>query len=364
MTFTLVSALRRLGLLLGTSAALLACSSESKPAEEAAAAPVVPTAAAPKPAEPAAPAPAPAEAAAPPAAAGFDAAAVPVANPTVGAFPFFSLIDGYEKGDAKGNMMSTESKNLLKDVAFDRYEFFDGVKIIPVEGRLYTTKALGEGASFFQAQKTYEKLIKDMGGVTVWEGSMQKFKDAKLNFEEQRHRGRYNMWDSEKAGVYMVRTPDREIWVEAYKQWDDKDNYWLTVVEKKALPMQAAVLPAEQLKKELDANGHVAVYINFDTDKASIKPESEPAVAQVLKLLQTTPALRLTVEGHTDNAGTAAHNQQLSEQRAQAVVAALTSQGVAATRLKPAGLGQTKPLADNGSEEGKAKNRRVELVRM
>jgi outer membrane protein OmpA-like peptidoglycan-associated protein len=363
----LVSLARRRGWLLGLPAFLLACSSEPKAPEQAAApaAPVTTVAAKPAAAEPApaapTPAPAPAEAAAP---AGFDPSAVPVANPSVGAFPFFSLIDGYEKGDAKTNMIGTEAKNLLKNVAFDRYEFFDGVKIIPVEGRLYTTKALGQNASFFQVQKTYEKLIKDLGGVTVWEGNMQKFKDSKLAFDELRHRGRYGMWDSEKAGVYMARTPDREIWVEVYKQWDDKDNYWLTVVEKKALPMQAAALPAEQLKKELDAKGHVAVYINFDTDQASIKPESQPAVGEVLKLLQTNPTLRLTVEGHTDNAGTPAHNQQLSEQRAQAVVAALTAQGVPAARLKPAGFGQSKPLADNATEEGKAKNRRVELVRL
>jgi outer membrane protein OmpA-like peptidoglycan-associated protein len=83
----------------------------------------------------------------------------------------------------------------------------------------------------------------------------------------------------------------------------------------------------------------------------------------VLKLLQANPTLQLAVQGHTDNAGTPAHNQQLSEARARTVAATLTAQGIAATRLQPAGFGQTKPLADNGTEEGKAKNRRVELVK-
>ena len=86
-------------------------------------------------------------------------------------------------------------------------------------------------------------------------------------------------------------------------------------------------------------------------------------VAEVLKLLQSSPALRLAVEGHTDNAGTLAHNQQLSESRAQEVVRTLTAQGVATARLQAAGFGQTRPLADNATEAGRAQNRRVELVK-
>ncbi|HEY8714481.1 MAG TPA: OmpA family protein [Candidatus Acidoferrum sp.] len=82
-----------------------------------------------------------------------------------------------------------------------------------------------------------------------------------------------------------------------------------------------------------------------------------------MKLVQQDADLKLKVEGHTDNQGNAAANQALSERRAQAVVAWLTAHGVQASRLSAEGLGQTKPVADNGSEEGRAKNRRVELVK-
>lgn len=337
---------------------LAACSSSDKaPAEATAAAPAPPAAVAPVATAATAPAPAPA-----PAQAGFDPSTVPVSSAKPGAFPFVSLLDGYEKMTRETDP-GNSSKEYLKDVAYDRYEFFDGAKLIPVEGRLYTVRAKGKGASFFQVQKTYETLLSGLGGVKVFAGPTQKMVDLKLKYEDPRHRARY-MPEHEAQGVYMTRLPDREIWVEAYKTWDDAENYWLTVVEKKALPMQAKVLPAEELKKELDANGHVALYINFDTDKASIKPDSEPVVAEVAKLLNANPNLRLTVEGHTDNSGTPDHNQQLSDQRAQAVVAALTSQAIASSRLKAVGYGQTKPLADNSTEEGKAKNRRVELVRL
>ncbi|WP_460557681.1 OmpA family protein, partial [Hymenobacter daeguensis] len=319
----------------------------------------------------AAPAPAPAPTETPAAApapappAGFDPGTAPVVSPKLGAFPYFTLLDGYHKGTIKDTeVRSEEVKDLMKDAAFDRYEFFDGTKIIPVEGRLTTIKAVGKGASFFQVQKTYEKLVHDLGGVTVWEGSMQKLPDAKLTFDERRHRGRYNMLGHEKAGVYMLRTPDKEVWVEAYQIYDDHENYWLTVVEKKALPMTASVLPAAEMKKALDATGHVALYLNFDTDQATLKPDAQATIAQIISLLAQNPDLKLAVQGHTDNAGTPQHNQQLSEARARTVVATLTAQGIAADRLQAAGFGQTKPLADNATEDGKAKNRRVELVKL
>ena len=107
----------------------------------------------------------------------------------------------------------------------------------------------------------------------------------------------------------------------------------------------------------------MALYLNFDTDKATLRSEAQPVLAEVLKLLQTSPELRLAIQGHTDDQGTPAHNQALSEARAQAVVAALTAAGTAASRLTAAGFGQTKPVADNATEAGRAQNRRVELVR-
>jgi outer membrane protein OmpA-like peptidoglycan-associated protein len=87
-------------------------------------------------------------------------------------------------------------------------------------------------------------------------------------------------------------------------------------------------------------------------------------VAEVVKLLEQNPALRLSVEGHTDNTGAAAHNRQLSEARARAVVANLTRHAIASSRLRAAGFGPDQLLADNGTEAGKARNRRVELVKL
>jgi OOP family OmpA-OmpF porin len=339
--------------------ALTACSSRDQAAESGEPANVVAAVAGPAAAPAHAPAPAPAAA---PAVAGFDPASVPIANAKLGAWPYFGIMDGYEKFSPQ-IMSSYESKKYLEDVAYDRWEFFDGTKIIPVEGRTIITGGKGDSASFFQVQKTYEKLVHDLGGVTVYEGTGKPLKDLKLMYQDKRFRANY-VYEEDKMGVYMVRTPTTQIWVEVYHPWEDNSkNYWLTIVETKPLEVKVKMIPAEELKRGLDTAGHVALYLNFDTDKTDLRPDAQPVTAEIVKLLKADPALKLTVEGHTDNAGTPAHNQALSSGRASAVVAALRAQGIAADRLIAKGYGQNKPIADNASEDGRAKNRRVELVK-
>ena len=137
--------------------------------------------------------------------------------------------------------------------------------------------------------------------------------------------------------------------------------YQTIVIEKK---MQQEVT-ADSLADEINKSGRVAVYgIHFDTGKATIQPDSENILGQIVAMLQAHPDLKLSVEGHTDSVGNAAVNQTLSEKRAQAVVAWLTGKGINASRLAAKGFGATKPVASNGTEAGRAKNRRVELVKM
>jgi len=119
-----------------------------------------------------------------------------------------------------------------------------------------------------------------------------------------------------------------------------------------------------QLKKDLSASGRARLYgILFDTDSARIRPESQPTLDEVVRLLSSEPGWSLTIEGHTDATGTPAHNQTLSEQRAASVRDYLVSKGAAASRLNSVGFGQSKPVADNATELGRAQNRRVELVK-
>jgi outer membrane protein OmpA-like peptidoglycan-associated protein len=103
--------------------------------------------------------------------------------------------------------------------------------------------------------------------------------------------------------------------------------------------------------------------IRFDVNKATIKPQSNGAINKIFKLMQKQPDLRFSVEGHTDSDGDEAANLKLSKARGKAVMDKLISMGIAADRLKYDGFGESKPIADNGTAEGKANNRRVEFVK-
>lgn len=103
--------------------------------------------------------------------------------------------------------------------------------------------------------------------------------------------------------------------------------------------------------------------ITFDVGKSTIKDESMGEINRIVKLMNDNPDLKFSVEGHTDNTGSVAGNQKLSESRSQAIVDKLVEMGIASDRLSSSGKGQNSPIADNGTDEGRAKNRRVEFVK-
>lgn len=121
---------------------------------------------------------------------------------------------------------------------------------------------------------------------------------------------------------------------------------------------------AVPLYNRLATEGRIITYgITFDIGKATIKEQSLPEINRILKLMNENPELSFEVQGHTDNTGNATLNQALSEQRAAAIVAKLVEMGISPSRLTAKGFGQSSPIADNSTDEGRAKNRRVEFVK-
>ena len=122
---------------------------------------------------------------------------------------------------------------------------------------------------------------------------------------------------------------------------------------------------AVPLYDRMMSDGKFITYgITFDVGKATIKPESMGEINRIVQLMNENPTLKFSVEGHTDSTGNATSNQTLSEQRSQAIVAKLVEFGIANERLTAVGKGQNNPIADNNTDEGRAKNRRVEFVKM
>lgn len=140
----------------------------------------------------------------------------------------------------------------------------------------------------------------------------------------------------------------------------------LDVCEVKPMQQKMVTVDATEMDKQIAANGKVALYgIYFDFNKADVKPQSDQALTEIAKLLQTRAGLKVLVVGHTDAVGSFESNCTLSQRRADAIVAALsTKHGLDNKRLFPVGVSFASPIATNTTDEGRAKNRRVELVEM
>jgi outer membrane protein OmpA-like peptidoglycan-associated protein len=156
--------------------------------------------------------------------------------------------------------------------------------------------------------------------------------------------------------------------VGAFDMHAETNNHPLALVdlvESAAMETKMVTVDASAMARGIAATGHVALYgILFDTAKTDIKPESTSTIAEVAKYLKQNPSVKLYVVGHTDNVGGHDYNMDLSARRAASVVRELTAtHAVAAARLKPAGTGPLAPVAPNDAEDGRAKNRRVELVK-
>ncbi len=251
--------------------------------------------------------------------------------------PYFSGMPNYTAIEAQ-------------DQEFADYRFYNGKGCTTVEGRKYFRdyglKEDGKRASDLQISRNYSNAIKAMGGTILFEGAECPASDCVDNCV-----GRFMVGRVTKGGS--------EIWIEVAPV-QDGEYYRLIVVAKEAMKQDVT---ATDMLDALNREGYIALYINFDTGKSTIKPDSKPIIDQVVQMMKASPDLKVTVEGHTDNAGNPKSNKTLSEERATAVVAAIAAQGIDAKRLTPVGHGQDRPVADNRTEEGRAKNRRVELVK-
>ncbi len=212
---------------------------------------------------------------------------------------------------------------------------------IKVEGhKYYIEYEIKEGEkapSELQILRNYERAIRKIGGSLVYE------------------------YEPEEAWL-TVKRGGKTIWIYVFAHCDG-ECYELTIVEKKAMT-QEVVADAKSLAQDISSTGHVSVYgIHFDFNKAEVRSVSDPTLKEIAELLQNDPKLKLYVVGHTDNVGKINYNMELSQARAEAVVKKLVSKyGVASNRLKAYGVGPLAPVASNKTEDGRAKNRRVELV--
>lgn len=198
------------------------------------------------------------------------------------------------------------------------------------------------------------------------------------SMEMKNLRSTYVFYAADKKGIKVLSAKKARDMGDIYVsvttvEWDKDDQVYkakrgayaaVDIIEVKAMTQNMVTVKAEEMSKSITTVGRIALYgILFDFNKAEIKPESKTTLEEIAKMLKAEPNLVLHVVGHTDNVGSYEFNLGLSKKRAEAVVAALVSEyGISANRLTANGVASLAPVAVNTSEEGRAKNRRVELV--
>jgi len=251
--------------------------------------------------------------------------------------------------------------------AFDEYELPAGKS---ADGKMTTQHLEGKvtlvhyqfpkGRSLLEVFRNYQTALQRAGFQEVYKC----VNDQGCGSGEVKKLGFWGGWNNRYLATKLSRSEGDVYAAVNLSELNDSDVF-LAVVEIKPMEGGLVTVDAASLGNDITRTGHSAVYgIYFDTGKADVKPESDAALKEIAKLLQQDSKLKLYVVGHTDNVGALASNMDLSKRRGDSVVKVLTTTyNIAAMRLAAAGDGPTAPVASNDSEEGRAKNRRVELVK-
>lgn len=290
---------------------------------------------------------------------GFDPASVPESTAVLPPFPFFKAPEGLASliGDRE------------KASPFDREHMIAGDQVVAVEGKVARDLFQLENPeqrqySDIEFQRVYADAVAALGGQEI---SRTQYTNEVVDAfggrdaVDKRYHGTCAS-DGCENHTYLIRQGGKEWWIQVSSGAIPLHGQ-VVVLERQAMASKLGFIDAAAMKKALDADGRIALYVNFDTDKATLRSDALPIVDEIVKLLQADPALKLSIEGHTDATGSPERNRELSRQRADTVVAALVGKGIAADRLAAAGFGSDQPLVPETDDAGRAKNRRVELVR-
>ncbi len=267
--------------------------------------------------------------------------------------PLFTRFPGMYLADCESSQFDTRGFPVGQQKAGK--ETLDSVDVEgPVQLLGYQVKEGVTPPSGLQVMRNFENAAKKAGGTI--EGQWPGWCKAMYDGERMPRMG--NGCTSYALTMKFVKG-SKETWV--FLQASERDgNYQLMISEREAMKQEVAV---NEMADKLNKDGFIALYVNFDTGKATIRPDSAKTLDDAAAALKTVPTMKIEVGGHTDNVGTPEANQKLSQERAQAVMAALVQRGIKADRMTAKGYGQTTPVADNRTEEGRGKNRRVELVK-
>lgn len=278
---------------------------------------------------------------------------IPESTVNIGVYPYIT--------PPKGMIID---KDESESYEFDKLELFDGNNFLVLDGSVERMRIKMDGDKEWQQylfDKSVSEYLKSIGAKLIFDGQISSELTGKWGTDPNavyKHMHEFYAGDvvNHPVSIYVLKTSNKKLGFQV-----SSNSRTIGVVENKDFKQTIEKITAEDIINEINSKGFVSLHINFDTGKSRIKADSYEIISEITKMLTVNPNLKISIEGHTDNVGNEVSNMKLSKNRAQAVLMAIVDEGIEESRLNSQGLGQTKPVGDNTIEEGKAKNRRVEL---
>lgn len=271
----------------------------------------------------------------------------------IGAYPYIT--------PPKGMIID---ENGSKSYEYDKLELFDGNTFFVLDGKVERMSIVMDGDKEWQQylfDKSISEYLKSIGAKLIFENQIpyeltQKWGDDPNAVYKHMHEFYAGDVVNGPISMYVLKTVDKKIGFQISSKYRT-----IGVVEYEDFKQTIEKITADDILDEINNKGYATLHINFDTSKSRIKADSYDVISEIAKMMKANTDLKISVEGHTDNTGNETSNMKLSKNRAKSVLMSLADEGIDESRLKSKGFGQTKPIEDNSTEEGKAKNRRVEL---
>ncbi|CAM3576394.1 OmpA family protein [Flavobacterium gelidilacus] len=295
----------------------------------------------------------------------FDWTKISESSSEIGAFPYVTAPEGFIIWKDGHNEIAKNGMTQFSD--FSKMIMYNGTSFYNAEGKKAELDfAMAEKkADFnqFKFDKSVDEYLVNIGAILLFKGQIPNEFLKEINKVDDYTVHKYiqgDPWNSDPIRHYALNHKNGKI---MFQVWSNSAEGEVGVVELEGFKQTIKAPTASEMQKDIDAKGKAVLNINFDTDKATLKPDGIKLVDEIFILLSSNPNLKLSIEGHTDNTGSVARNKELSTDRANTVMYALAGKGISIKRLKASGFGSEKPLVANDSDENKAKNRRVELVK-
>ncbi|WP_308992891.1 OmpA family protein [Mariniflexile litorale] len=292
---------------------------------------------------------------------------IPESTANIGGFPYLTVPEGFVIWEEGHNEISKNGMTKFSD--FSKLILFNGTSFYNAEGKKaeldVAMKEREADFNKFKLDKSLEAYLKQIGAVLLFNGQIPHEKLDKLKETDEKLVYKFiqtagSPYDNAVKN-YVLNHKNAKV---CFQFGSNSASAKLGIIELEDFKQTIKAPTASEMQNDIDTRGKAILNINFDTDKAVLKPDGQKIVDEIYILLSNNSKLKLSIEGHTDATGSPERNQQLSSDRAHTVRYALAAKGIDIKRLKAIGFGDSKPFVSNNNDENKAKNRRVELVKI